>query len=163
MAKHELELVELTNMCMIYDKETEKVLVQVRDKNDWDGISFPGGHVEKGESFNQSVIREVEEETGLLIENLIPCGYKDWYDFKKKKRYIVFMYKTTTYSGTLIPRSHEGENRWMTIDNIRNSNLVAPDFVEMLDIMLGTVQHTEFFYEDTKNEDENKRWVKRFY
>lgn len=163
MAKHELELVELTNMCMIYDEKTDKVLVQVRDKNDWDGISFPGGHVEKGESFNQSVIREVLEETGLLIENLIPCGIKDWYDFKKQKRYAVFMYKTSTYSRTLIPRSHEGENKWMTIDSIRNSNQVAPNFVEMLDIMLGTVSYNEFFYEDTKCEDENKRWIKKFY
>ena len=163
MAKHELELVELTNMCMIYDKKTDKVLVQVRDKNDWDGISFPGGHVEKGESFNQSVIREVAEETGLLIENLVFCGIKDWYDFKKQKRYVVLMYKTSTYSGTIIPRSHEGENKWLTTADIRKSSSVAPDFIEMLDIMLGTVSHTEFFYEDTKNEDENKRWVKKFY
>lgn len=163
MAKHELELVELTNMCMIYDKETEKVLVQVRDKNDWDGISFPGGHVEVGESFNQSVKREVKEETGLVVENLIPCGYKDWYDFKKQKRYVVLMYKTTTYSGTLIRRSHEGENKWMSIESIKKSTLVAPDFIEMLDIMLGTVTYTEFFYEDAQVEDENKRWTKKFY
>jgi len=163
MSKHELELVELTNMCMIYDKKTDEVLVQVRDKNDWDGISFPGGHVEVGESFNQSVVREVEEETGLLVENIIPCGYKDWYDFKKQKRYVVLMYKASTYSGTLIPRSHEGENKWMSIDSIKNSELVAPDFVKMLDIMLGIVPHTEFFYEDTKDDNEDKRWVKKFY
>lgn len=163
MAKHVLELVELTNMCMIYDEKEDKVLVQVRDKNDWDGISFPGGHVEKGESLSESVIREVEEETGLRIKNVIPCGYKDWYDFKKQKRYIVFMYRTTTYSGVCIPRSHEGENRWMTIDRIRSSNQVAPDFIEMLNIMLGSVDHSEFFYEDTQNEDENKRWIKKFY
>ena len=163
MAKHELELVELTNMCMIYDEKEDKVLVQVRDKNDWDGISFPGGHVEKGESLSESVIREVEEETGLRIKNVTPCGYKDWYDFKKQKRYIVFMYRTSTYSGVRIPRSHEGENKCMTIDNIRSSNQVAPDFIEMLNIMLGSTQHSEFFYEDTQNEDENKRWVKKFY
>ena len=40
MSKHELELVELTNICMIIDNSTNKVLVQIRDKNDWDGISF---------------------------------------------------------------------------------------------------------------------------
>lgn len=163
MAKHELELVELTNMCMIYDEKTDQVLAQVRDKDDWDGISFPGGHIEKGESFKQSIAREVEEETGLLIKNLTFCGIKDWYDFKKQKRYVVLMYKTSIYSGKLIPRSHEGENKWMAIDSIRTSKSVAPDFIEMLEIMLGTVPYTEFFYEDTKNDDENKRWVKKFY
>lgn len=40
--KHELEKVELTNMCMILDDTTSKMLVQVRNKNNWDGISFPG-------------------------------------------------------------------------------------------------------------------------
>ena len=86
MSKHELENVEFTNMCMIIDEKTEKVLVQVRNKNDWDGISFPGGHIEKGEAIIPSVIREVKEETGLTISNVIPGGFKDWYDFEKDER-----------------------------------------------------------------------------
>lgn len=162
MSKHELELVELTNMCMIIDNSTNKVLVQIRDKNDWDGISFPGGHVEKGESIVQSVIREVQEETGLIISNIVPCGIKDWYDFKKQKRYIVFFYKTSNYSGKLIPASHEGENKWMTLEEIY-SNSTAPDFLEMLDIFTNKNSYTEFFYEDNQNENEKKRWLKKFY
>lgn len=163
MSKHELELVELTNMCMIQDLSTNRVLVQVRDKNDWDGISFPGGHVELGESVVQSVIREVQEETGLIVDNLKPCGLKDWYDFKKQKRYIVFFYKTSTYSGEIIPSSHEGQNKWMTIEEIVNSNLIASDFLEMLNIFTGEDNHTEFYYEDNQDPDEKKRWLKRFY
>lgn len=162
MAKHELESVELTNMCMIQDSVTGKILVQVRNKNDWDGISFPGGHVEKGESIVQSVIREVQEETGLIINEVKPCGLKDWYDFKKQKRYIVFFYKTLNYSGKLIPTSREGENKWMTLEGIYNHS-TAPDFLEMLDIFVGKNIYTEFFYEDTQNIDEQKRWLKKFY
>lgn len=163
MAKHDLELVELTNMCMIQDLSTNKVLVQVRDKNDWDGISFPGGHVELGESIVQSVIREVQEETGLMVDNLKPCGLKNWYDFKKQKRYIVFFYKTSTYSGELIASSNEGQNKWMTIEEIINSNLIASDFLEMLNIFTGEDNHTEFYYEDTQDTNEKKRWIKKFY
>ncbi len=163
MAKHELELVELTNMCMIRDFKTNKVLVQVRDKNDWDGISFPGGHVEKGESIYESTIREVREETGLIVKDLTFCGIKDWYDFKKEKRYIVYLYKTDKYTGELMPRSKEGENKWMFVPSIIKSENVADDFLEMLDMFLGKKSYTEFFYEDTKDSDENKRWIKRFY
>ena len=56
--------VELTNMCMVYDKTTNRVLVQDRIKS-WKGISFPGGHMEDGESIVESTIREIKEETGL--------------------------------------------------------------------------------------------------
>lgn len=163
MAKHDLELVELTNMCMIHDYTTDKVLVQVRNKNDWDGISFPGGHIEIGESVVQSVKREVLEETGLIVDNLKPCGIKDWYDYKKQKRYIVFFYKTSTYSGKLLPSSHEGENKWMSIEEIINSGIIASDFLEMLNIFTEKVDYTEFYYEDNQNNDEQKRWLKRFY
>ena len=53
------EKVEFTNMCMICDKN--KVVVIDRKKKDWPGITFPGGHVELGESFTDAVIREVQE------------------------------------------------------------------------------------------------------
>lgn len=162
MSKHELELVELTNMCMIKDEKTQKVLVQVRDKNDWDGISFPGGHVEVGEAIVPSVVREVKEETGLAISNVIPCGFKDWYDYKKNKRYLVVFFKTSTFSGELLARSHEGINTWMSVDEIRKSQ-TASDFKEMLDLFLGESDKSEFFYIDNQLEDEKERWEKKFY
>ena len=68
--------IELTNMCMVADGT--KVLVQNRVKPGWPGITFPGGHVEPGESITASVIREVKEETGLAIESPKLCGIKTW-------------------------------------------------------------------------------------
>lgn len=162
MGKHELELVEFTNMCMIEDLKNNKVLVQIRNKNDWDGISFPGGHVELGEPIVPSVIREVKEETGLSISNVVPCGMKDWYDFKKRKRYIVLFFRTSQYEGELLDKSGEGENKWMSLEEIYN-NSTAPDFLEMLDIFVEKNGYSEFFYEDTKDEEEAKRWVKKMY
>lgn len=57
------ETVEFTNMCMICDGS--RVVVIDRKKRDWPGITFPGGHIEPGESFTDAVIRVVQEETGL--------------------------------------------------------------------------------------------------
>ena len=68
--------VTLTNMCMVCDGD--KVLVQDRVDPHWPGITFPGGHVESGESFAAAVIREVFEETGLTIESPHLCGVKEW-------------------------------------------------------------------------------------
>ncbi len=63
------EITELTNMCMVYDGT--KVLVQDRVSKSWCGLAFPGGHVDKGESFSDAVIREIYEETGLTINIVI--------------------------------------------------------------------------------------------
>ena len=56
--------VELTNMCMIYDGRGN-VLVEEKLVHNIKGLIFPGGHVEPGEAFVDSVIREVREETGV--------------------------------------------------------------------------------------------------
>lgn len=103
------ETVTLTNMCMIYDGE--KILVQDRVDTEWGGVTFPGGHVEKGESFTDAVIREVFEETGLTIRSPRLCGVKDWTK-DDGTRYIVLTYKTDKFLGEL-HSSEEGEVYWV--------------------------------------------------
>ncbi|MFZ1781122.1 MAG: 8-oxo-dGTP diphosphatase, partial [Enterococcus aquimarinus] len=93
------EAAVFTNMCMVYNEQGQ-ILVQDRKKQDWPGITFPGGHVEKGESFVGSVIREVKEETGLTIQSPQLCGVKQFQD-KQGARYVVMLYKTNHFSGTL--------------------------------------------------------------
>lgn len=80
-----MEKVEFTNMCMIQDGS--RVLIIDRQAKDWPGITFPGGHVEYGESFSDGVIREIKEETGLNIRYPQLCGIKDW--TQNEVRYVV--------------------------------------------------------------------------
>ena len=135
--------------------------IRVRDRvKSWSGVTFPGGKLELGEAVVPSTIREVKEETGLTVSNLKFCGIKDWYDYKKKERYIVFLLKTSDFTGTLAEETDEGKVFWTDINKIKDYKL-SPDFLEMLDIFMGN--GTEFFYEDLKVEDENERWRKLFF
>ena len=109
---------ELTNMVMIQDPITGKVLVQDRIKS-WKGLSFPGGHVENNESFVDSAVREIKEETGLTVRNLKYCGVIHWLNNRTFDRYIVFLYKTKDYTGSLLDECDEGKNRWISIDELR--------------------------------------------
>lgn len=49
------------NMCMVVDKERNEVLVLDKIDSQWGGITFPGGHIENGESIVDSAVREVSE------------------------------------------------------------------------------------------------------
>jgi len=131
-----------TNMCMIYDNEGN-ILVQDRKAKNWPGITFPGGHVEKGESFVKSVKREVFEETGLIINHPELCGIKQ-FQTTTDARYVVLLYKTNNYTGKLTS-SEEGEVFWIPRQTLLNYEL-APDFAEMVEVMESDVI-SEFFYQ----------------
>ena len=117
-----------TNMCMISDGNGN-VLVQDRKNPDWPGVTFPGGHVEPGEAFTESVIREVYEETGLTIENPKLCGVKQ-FQTDKGERYVVFLYRADRFTGTLVS-SDEGEVYWVPRAELAKYPL-APDFMDMV-------------------------------
>lgn len=124
------ETVEFTNLCMVRDGD--RVLVIDRKKEDWPGITFPGGHVESGESFTEAVIREVKEETGLRIVSPQMCGMKDWVE--DGIRYVVLFYKTEKFEGDLIS-SEEGQVWWEDLKELPNLDL-SLDMEDMLRIFL---------------------------
>lgn len=148
-----MEKIELTNMCLIENKQTNEVVV-INRINSWKGLAFPGGHVEEGESIVESVIREVKEETSLDVSNLIFCGVRDWYDSRTNERGLVFMFKTSSFSGTLKSDEKEGRVEWRTLDSIKKE-----EYAE------GLYDELSIFFDDTINEfyssynQKTKSWI----
>ena len=140
---------ELTNMCMIY--RGDQVVVQRRaPEKGWPGITFPGGHVEPGESITQSVIREVKEETGLTVEHPILCGVKDWIE-DDGSRYIVFLYKCSTFSEEL-SSSEEGEVFWADRADLPGMNL-SSGMEETFEVLFNDdISELSYFREDREND-----------
>lgn len=133
------EQVELTVLCLIHNEDS--YLLQDRVKEDWKGYTLPGGHIEPGESIVDAVVREMKEETGLMIKSPRLCGVKQFPI--EGGRYIVFLFETDQFEGKVVD-SDEGKMHWVKISELLNVNLVD-DFDELIEVMLSD-NLTEFQY-----------------
>lgn len=141
------EQVELTVLCLIHNEDS--YLLQDRVKEDWKGYTLPGGHVEPGESIVDAVVREMKEETGLMIKSPRLCGVKQFPI--EGGRYIVFLFETDQFEGKVVD-SDEGKMHWVKTSELLNVNLVD-DFDELIEVMLSD-NLTEFQYVV-----ENDEWI----
>ncbi len=104
---------------------------------------------------HDSVVREINEETGLEISNLKQCGIKDWIQ-PDGSRYIVLLYKTSTFSGEL-KSSCEGKVYWIDIDKLPELNPIW-NAEEILKITYDE-EFSELFFDNTK-QDNGKNLLK---
>lgn len=144
---------EFTNMVMVTDPDTGKCVVIQRTKS-WCGPAFPGGHLEKGEAFYSSAVREVFEETGLLVSNLESCGVIHWINTDTDDRYVVFCYRTETFEGTLKSDCDEGKLTWLTLDELEKMK-AENDFSLYLPLFKGNYCEAVGLYNKDGNQSFN--------
>ncbi|MFC6274986.1 8-oxo-dGTP diphosphatase [Levilactobacillus tangyuanensis] len=123
--------VELVTMVLVTDPTTNRVLVEDKRHVPWKaGHSFPGGHVEVGESCAAAAIREVYEETGLRLTAVSFCGTCEWFDTAAGRRKLGLLYRGQDFSGQL-QASDEGEIHWLPMSDLTPDN-TATGLPEML-------------------------------
>lgn len=121
----------LTNMCMLY-KGDGSFLVIDRLKNDWPGINFPGGHIEANESVEESVIREIKEETNLQLKSMEFVTYYEWNMVQESVRHLCLLFRSKDFKGE-IQSSSEGKVFFVKREDL-NKYKLSTDFEEILNI-----------------------------
>lgn len=139
----------LCNMIKINRGNDVLVLDKVK-KYGWEGLTFPGGHVEKIESISESVIREAKEETNLDVENIRYIGMISWYDMDKNDRIVGFLYETDDFSGELIKENVEGTLEFVDYEKLKQMDGHSDSMDEIFDIYDGKYSEIVLYYEDNK-------------
>lgn len=139
----------LCNMIKINRGNDVLVLDKVK-KYGWEGLTFPGGHVEKIESITESVIREAKEETNLDIENIKYVGMISWYDIDNNDRIVGFLYETDDFSGELVKENVEGTLEFIDYEELKNMDGHSDSMGEIFAIYDGKYSEIVLYYEDNK-------------
>ncbi len=87
-----------------------------------------GGKVEAGESPEECVIREVEEESGLIIKNPRMHGFLTFPAFDHMTDWYVFLFTATEFEGEMI-ESNEGILEWVDDEKLLDLPLWGGDKV----------------------------------
>jgi 8-oxo-dGTP diphosphatase len=114
----------------------DKVLIAQRAKKDdlYGKWEFPGGKMEPGETEIECLIRELNEEFGILAQ----VGDYFCSSFFEHKGSPVEMrvYMVPSFAGHMFLHDHK-EVRWVKIDELSSYDMPAPDkpIVEQLQLM----------------------------
>jgi len=110
----------------------------------WNGL---GGKIEHGESPEECVVREVQEESGLFLTNPRLRGVLTFPEFSQGEDWYVFLFEATEFEGQLIT-SPEGDLAWIDDDRVPELNLWPGDRVFLRALQDGHFFSGKFVYRD---------------
>jgi 8-oxo-dGTP diphosphatase len=152
---------KLATLCYLRKNDQTLMIHRVKKRNDihqgkWNGL---GGKLEPGESPEDCVRREVEEESGLLVKKMWLKGFLSFPGFANDEDWYAFVFVIPDYEGQLI-ESAEGDLKWVDNSELLQLNLWEGDrvFLPWLDkpgIFSGKfaykdgslIEHSVSFYE----------------
>jgi len=119
---------KLATLCYIRHNNQTLMLHRIKKENDmhagkWNGL---GGKFEPGESPEECAIREMQEESGLLVTNPRLHGVITFPNFAGNDDWYAFLFSATEFTGELID-SPEGVLEWIDNDKVLDLNLWPGD------------------------------------
>ena len=127
--------------------ENDKILISPQ----YDGYDFPGGTAEKGETHIQTLIREVKEETGYLVEPVKLLNvYTSFFHHKKRNKdyqsYLVY-YLVKVVDGKISSEGFDEDEKeyakiakWVDISELKNMRHASS--INVIDDILNLIKNS---------------------
>jgi 8-oxo-dGTP diphosphatase len=122
------------NSVLVIVQKGNKILVVERSKTDqWMPLhwSYPGGHIQKGETPYYAAKRELEEETGLKPKTVVYTGIRDTTSGK------MYIYLCDEFDGDVKLNFEHSDHKWITYDEIEDLKKKTPFMKQIAATALG--------------------------
>lgn len=137
----------ITNLCYIINDKNEVLLIMKKRGVGEGKWNAPGGKVRKGESLEQAAIREIFEETGIKVSNLVSKGFLEFIAGDKpeiESRCHIFIARE--FSGELI-ESEEAQPKWFSISSLPYNQMWEDDIHWLPKVLRGEEVKMRFFFD----------------
>ncbi|HAD81811.1 MAG: DNA mismatch repair protein MutT [Candidatus Edwardsbacteria bacterium RIFOXYD12_FULL_50_11] len=134
-------MMKLATLCYIKKDGRTLMMHRIKRKDDlhygkWNGL---GGKMQPGETPEECVIREVREESGLLVKDPHLNGFLTFPSFDQWDDWYVFVFTAQRFRGKLLD-SAEGYLKW-----VKDQELLKLDLWEGDHIFLPWLEDEKFF------------------
>ena len=142
---------KLATLCYVMQNDKTLMLYRNKKVNDyhegkWNGL---GGKFESGETPEECAVREVYEESGLVVNNPIMKGFITFPLFDGEEDWYVFLFVFNQFEGKLID-SPEGELQWIPNNKLVDLNLWDGDKIFIPWLFEDKCFSAKFIYENGK-------------
>ena len=110
----------------------------------WNG---PGGKVEPGETLEQAVVREVKEETGLVVSRPEKMTELEFvFENRGEWDNLTHVYAAKNFSGELVA-GEEGELKWFKISALPFKEMWDDDPHWLPEVLAGEFMKMKFYFD----------------
>ena len=137
----------IKNLCYLINNQGE-VLLQFKRRGfgvgKWNG---PGGKVEPGETLEQAVVREVKEETGLVVSRPEKMAELEFvFENRGEWDNLTHVYAAKNFSGELVA-GEEGELKWFKISALPFKEMWDDDPHWLPEVLAGEFMKMKFYFD----------------
>ena len=137
-----------TVVAAVIERRDRRLLIGQRRRNDTSALKweFPGGKVERGETPEAALARELKEELGATLGKCLPIGRVVHKDAKTPEELEILFFAAAISEGDLTPRTFE-KVEWVLPKELGNYDFLAANARLVAHLATGKIKPGELLEE----------------